>query len=379
MTLDDFFKRINEQYESKLPFVVYRKPNEIKIVSLLQKSDDVFAVQDFNEQGFVFAPFDKSREKTILIPITHSETIFVDSEELVGGGICLNRTVLSSGSGSNETDKQEHIELVQSSINEIKNKQFKKVVLSRKEKVILQENSPIALLKKLLDLYKEAFVYCWYHPKIGLWLGATPETLIKIDGKKFSVMSLAGTQGYKGDESVTWGVKEKNEQSYVTDYIISSLDGFSDSVKVSGTQTVKAGNLLHLRTQVSGTLSRGVNGLKDLLYRLHPTPAVCGLPKETSKQYILKSENYNREFYSGFLGELNMETQIAPRTGKRNIENRAYTVNRKHTQLYVNLRCMQIKANEALVYVGGGITESSIPEKEWEETVLKSLVIKSIL
>jgi len=112
---------------------------------------------------------------------------------------------------------------------------------------------------------------------------------------------------------------------------------------------------------------------------LHPTPAVCGLPKESAKQFILEHEDYNREFYTGFLGELNCETTIAPRSGRRNIENRAYAVSRTSTQLYVNLRCMQLKNQQAIIYVGGGITEGSNAESEWEETVSKSLVIKSIL
>ena len=111
----------------------------------------------------------------------------------------------------------------------------------------------------------------------------------------------------------------------------------------------------------------------------NPTPAVCGLPKDAAKQFILNNENYNREFYTGFLGELNMKTQQKARLGKRNIENRAYTYTKRSTQLYVNLRCMQLKGNKAMVYVGGGITQSSIAEREWEETVSKSLVIKSIL
>ena len=84
-----------------------------------------------------------------------------------------------------------------------------------------------------------------------------------------------------------------------------------------------------------------------------------------------------------FVGEcsekLNFETTVAPRSGSRNIENRAYAVTKKSTQLYVNLRCMQIKDHQAIVYVGGGITESSDAESEWQETVSKSLVIKNVL
>jgi len=95
---------------------------------------------------------------------------------------------------------------------------------------------------------------------------------------------------------------------------------------------------------------------------LHPTPAVCGLPKNEAKSFILENENYDRKYYTGFLGELNSD------------------VNGINTSsLYVNLRCMEIAKDEAIIYVGGGITKDSIPEKEWEETVRKTATMKKVL
>ena len=98
--------------------------------------------------------------------------------------------------------------------------------------------------------------------------------------------------------------------------------------------------------------------LKQLISVLHPTPAVCGFPKLEAKKFILENENYNREYYSGFLGELNIHDA---------------------TDLYVNLRCMQIKNNQIHLYIGGGITKDSIPEKEWIETANKAMTMKKIL
>jgi isochorismate synthase len=91
---------------------------------------------------------------------------------------------------------------------------------------------------------------------------------------------------------------------------------------------------------------------------LHPTPAVCGLPKEQSKAFILENENYDRTFYTGFLGELNMENK---------------------TDLFVNLRCMEICESQANLFMGCGITKDSIPEKEWEESINKSFTMKRVL
>lgn len=375
MTSEVFFKHIENQFNNHLPFVIYRKPNDLKAKGLLQNTSNLFFTEEFTEKGFVFSPFDDS-ESTILIPSEGSETIFFN--DLIPE-TSKQETFSSIKSGSVSSESKEfHINLIKKGVEAIKNDVFKKVVLSRQEAVNYSETNPISIFKKLLNKYKSAFVYCWYHPKIGLWLGATPETLIKIEGNRFSIMALAGTQDYKGTLDVVWQNKERQEQKFVTDFIIDNLKPAVENYKISDVETVKAGNLLHLKTMISAQLKANIN-LKKVISVLHPTPAVCGLPKLSAKQFILKNEGYNREFYTGFLGELNFETKIAPRSGRRNIENRAYAVTKKSTQLYVNLRCMQIKDEKAIIYVGGGITESSNADSEWQETVSKSLVIKSIL
>lgn len=371
MDLDLFFEHIESQYQSQLPFVAYRKPNDTKVSGLLQNNTDLHFTKDFLEKGFVFSPFDNA-DKTVIIPTEVSKII-------TASYVLSNEVHISYlDSSVSNASKDFHINLIKKGIEAIENKDFKKVVLSRQEVVNLSENNAITVFKRLLNTYKSAFVYCWFHPKVGLWLGATPETLIKIEGTRFSIMALAGTQDYLGRLDVKWKDKEIQEQQFVTDFIVENLKPSVESFKVSNTETVKAGNLLHLRTMISAQLKTDTP-LKKVIDALHPTPAVCGLAKEPAKAFILKHENYKREFYTGFLGELNFESKIAPRSGRRNIENRAYAITRKSTQLYVNLRCMQIKNKQAIIYVGGGVTQSSDPEKEWEETVSKSLVIKSVL
>lgn len=373
MTSKSFFDRIEQQYNKQLPFIAYRKPNRSAVTACLQKDAVLNMVIDFSERGFVFSPFD-AIDKTILIPVEGSECISIDN-------YAHKHTVISPKIENeyNSELKLNHISLVEKGVESINNNALDKVVLSRKETIKITDNNPIKIFKKLLAKYASAFVYCWYHPKVGLWLGATPETLIKIEGKRFSIMALAGTQSYNGTANVVWENKEKQEQQFVTDFIVENITPFVNDTKIAETETVKAGNLLHLKTMISAQLKPEISNLKPLISALHPTPAVCGVPKEKAKTFILNHENYKREFYSGFLGELNFETIAAPRLGKRNIENRAYAVTKKSTQLYVNLRCMKLKSNEASIYVGGGITKTSNAENEWRETVSKSLVIKSIL
>ncbi|MFV9550840.1 chorismate-binding protein [Algibacter sp. PT7-4] len=373
MTSNNFFECIEAHYKNKLPFVVYSKPNNDEICARLQQDSSLNYATTFTESGFVFSPFDDIN-KTVLISEDKSKYItcaaFNTSLEKNVENIQLNSDLSKA--------KAFHINLVKQGIHSIKTSSLKKVVLSRQETLSLSQTNPILIFKSLLKAYKLAFVYCWYHPKVGLWLGATPETLIKIEGPKFSIMALAGTQDYNGSLNVVWQNKEKQEQQFVTDFIINNLKPSVENFKVSDTETVRAGNLVHLKTIISAQLKEKAS-LKHIVEALHPTPAVCGVPKQIAKQFILKHENYNREFYTGFLGELNNEKTIAPRTSKRNIENRAYAIKRKSTQLYVNLRCMQLKDKEAIIYVGGGITKSSNANSEWEETVSKSLVIKNVL
>ena len=253
--------------------------------------------------------------------------------------------------------ENDHIELVQKAIDFIKLRNAKKIVLSRKEILNYPKFDVINTLKKMLKIYKNAFVYVWYHPVVGLWMGATPERLINIHQKVIKTMALAGTQIYDGTTNVVWKEKEKQEQKFVTDYILDTIKNYVDTVEITEPYTVKSGNLLHIRTDISGKL-KSANLVENLINTLHPTPAICGLPKSIATDYILQNETYNRVFYSGYLGELNIE---------------------KTTNLFVNLRCMQVENDSISIYTGGGITIDSDPKKEWDETVSKAEVMKKVL
>lgn len=373
MTPALFFERLETHFKTQLPFVAYRKPNETKVHAILQLHNELHFVKDFTEQGFVFSPFD-AIDETVFIPLQTSEIFSVDNFD-AHKDVNANKVFRSVSI----EDKAQHIALVKQGKDAIVNGHFEKVVLSRQESHELSDTEPISIFKRLLNAYPKGFVYCWYHPKVGLWLGATPETLVKIEGHRFSIMALAGTQQYMGTEVVVWQQKELEEQQYVTDFVTEQIQTLVENITVSEVETVRSGNLLHLKSTIAGTINPKSINLKHLLSKLHPTPAVCGVPKHQAKQFILENEGYDRAFYTGFLGELNFEKNRQPRSGRRNIEHRAYTTHIPSTQLYVNLRCMQLKHDKALIYVGGGVTKLSNPEHEWEETVSKAMIIKTVL
>ena len=277
---------------------------------------------------------------------------------------------------SNTTQKEFHLNLVKKGIAGIMAGTFKKVVLSRLLETAC-EDSPLALFQKLLDHYNTAFCYLWYHPKVGTWIGATPEILLKTENQQLITMSLAGTQKYVEGHLPEWRKKEIDEQQLVTNYISDALKPTISNLNIATRESVRAGNLWHLRTKLTGTFEKG--NLVDIIQALHPTPAVCGLPMSTAKKFILDHEDYDREFYTGYLGELNFKEEIDRSPNRKNQENKAYKSIKTITTLFVNLRCMQLKQHQANIYVGGGVTEGSDPDREWQETIAKSSTMLRIL
>lgn len=346
--------KVQNQLAQKLPFVLYCKPNSEEIIGLFQQNDTVYKVEDYTEKGFVFASFDGNQ--TYIIPENQSEIMrFVwDKKEFS----FPEKEVLVA----DESEKKEFENLVAKGIQGIKNQEFKKVVLSRKETVDLVDFDLETTFEKLVQLYPTTFVYCFFHPKLGTWLGATPEQLLKANDSVFETIALAGTQKANDSSAVIWKQKEKEEQQFVTDYIVNKLKNVASDVLVSEPYSIQAGSIWHIKTDISGVLNLD-SSLQQVVSLLHPTPAVCGLPKEDSKAFILENEKYDRNFYTGFLGELNS----------------SLTNETQSSDLFVNLRCMQIVENKALLYMGCGITKDSIPEKEWEESSNKSVTMKKVL
>ncbi|MBD0258453.1 MAG: chorismate-binding protein [Cytophagales bacterium] len=243
---------------------------------------------------------------------------------------------------------------------------FQKVVLSRQKKIALPAGlDRVRTYLRLCRYYPQAFVSLVSVPGKGTWMGASPEVLISVDKHQvFRTMALAGTQPYRPEvplSDVSWTQKEIEEQALVSRYIINCFKQIRlREFEEDGPKTVVAGNLLHLRTDFRVDMrATGFPQLGTVMLRLlHPTSAVCGMPKEPALQFIREQEGYDRAFYSGFLGPVNIGAE---------------------THLYVNLRCTQLLEGGAILYAGAGITASSVPEKEWRETELKCQTMYRVL
>ena len=210
-----------------------------------------------------------------------------------------------------------------------------------------------ALFLELADRYKEeALVYLVSDPEWGTWIGATPEILLSGNEDKIESMALAGT---KKDKDIEWTPKEVEEQQIVADFMQAIIQSHATEFKITPTETVKKGAIYHLRTHFSFCLP--VNKWNTMIDQLHPTPAVCGTPRDTAMSYILDSEPHERAFYTGVIG-LKSTTQL---------------------KLFVNLRCMQVLDDYFALYLGGGITPASDENAEWEETENKAKTLLDVV
>ncbi|PZD78265.1 chorismate-binding protein [Mesonia sp. K7] len=369
MKVNDFFQLLQHQFEAQLPFVAYQKPAQNTLKALFLPNNEVEYVSDFTQSGFVFAPFKKEQPPVFFA----TEKCAVYETEILEPSSVLTSDVQVK---NQEENKTHHIKIVEKAVEAIKSTDLKKVVLSK----VFEAATKIDVFKtfqNLLASYPTAFTYVWYHPKIGLWMGATPEVLLSTHNQAFKTMALAGTQVFS--ENIAWSVKEIEEQAIVTDFIFDRLNDTKgiENLTKSETKNHRAGNIVHLKTDISGNFKP--ESLTEILSNLHPTPAVGGLPQLQACDYIIANENYQRAFYTGFLGEINQRIESNHKQRRKNVELSVYKTKSIQTHLFVNLRCMQVFDDCVKIYVGGGITADSNPEKEWEEICRKSETMLKII
>ncbi|MFK7949181.1 MAG: chorismate-binding protein [Saprospiraceae bacterium] len=328
-------------------FALYSLPSSKDHYLIRQLSDDTntFNTESLKQQGFVIHPFVENEV---------SPSIFIKKDEFHKNPIV---EFFSNHIGNTKSiTKSTYLNQVQKFITATQ-KDYQKIIFSRIETIHLRTGDLFQLFTTLKDLYKNAFVYLFNIPKIGCWMGASPEIFVNQKGRHFETVALAGTQRDLGLplENVDWGKKEVEEQAIVERYIEKALKKENANYQKTVPYTSRAGKLLHLKTKFR---FRPPHNLYDFLETLHPTPAICGIPKQAAKDFIVNNEKHDRSYYCGFLGPVNIK---------------------KQTNLFVNLRCMQVFKDKLALYVGGGITADSNPQKEWEETEAKSQTLVDVI
>lgn len=247
------------------------------------------------------------------------------------------------------TDQEEYDQVFGKFHDEIEKGVIKKMILSKvkkgsEEKVDIGESFFL-----LCENYPSAAVNLFFIPGVGLWMGASPELLLRADVAKMETMSLAGTlaEGLSGFTS-----KEREEQKIVTDYISTIFSKIDSKMIQQKQETILAGNVKHLCNHFELKKKYDQLVVNQLVQDLHPTPAVGGFPKDEAIAFIISAEKHDREFYAGYFGFVEPGTR---------------------TELFVNIRCMKLVEQIPYIFTGGGITKESNGLAEWKEAEMKAL------
>lgn len=250
--------------------------------------------------------------------------------------------------------KEEYLAELSQFKNDFAAKGIAKAIFSRVHRVELAEQLNIDLaFERMCAEYPNAFVYLISGKEVGTWMGATPETLVSSKKEAFYTMSLAGT---KKEKQTPWTHKEKEEQAFVTEYIIDRLNKVGVSnLQTDGPKDLFTGAVYHLKTDIY--FQATIKEVNHLIELLHPTPAVCGVPTHKALALIDQYEKHSRDFYAGVIGRIGSE----------------------RCDLFVNLRCMQVFKDALALYVGGGITKDSDVEDEYQETINKAQTLLKVL
>jgi isochorismate synthase len=350
-----------------LPWVSYRLPMQKEAVTVIHLDKTPATFGRGAVDGFVVAPFDFPEKTAYWL---RNDLVFtgftIDPSQgrcgslQAGQLLTMNQFYAALENGSQPSDRINYIDrtsaierphysaLVNKALDQIGRGKLEKVVLSRLALLDLPADfNPASMFESLCTLYPDAFVSLFEIPGAGCWIGASPELLLARRGDHYETMSLAGTRSAAG----SWQAKEENEQALVTRYIRQQLEAAGLQVAVGALETVQAGQVFHLRNRIS---AEGYAGVFDIVRRLHPTPAVCGLPLAEARDFIAAEEPHKRAFYSGFLGPIAANGAA---------------------DLYVNLRAAQLYPNTAALYLGGGIVQGSQADAEWLETEAKAATL----
>lgn len=349
---------------------LYRKPSQNPVLLIDPEGlQEVFTEIEELENGFLWADYGGKLYNI-------QSKVQVDLEDgIINGDLGLlpdeseptgDWEYYVHGNQQASTTKEEYMYAVQLGIDNILGSELIKVVPSKVKLHTLHKGFSLAdSFVKLCKEYPSAFVSVVSTQEFGTWLTATPEMLIDVNAEGiFKTMALAGTQKYEQGKSlheVAWTDKEIEEQAMVSRYIINRLKEIRLREFIEeGPMTVRAANLTHLcstfTVDTKATSFPNLGGV--MLNLLHPTSAVCGMPKEPALELVSKIERHDRKFYTGYLGPVNVNGE---------------------TSIYVNLRCMKLFKDKANLFAGAGVTAFSNPEKEWEETELKCNTLLNVI
>lgn len=236
-----------------------------------------------------------------------------------------------------------------------------KIVLSRS--LAVESESPLPLPAILSRLAQDPTVTTFRTRLPGgvshALVGATPELLLRKSGGRIASHPLAGSARRSPDpaqdraaaEALSRSDKDRREHGLVVEYILDMLAPFCRELSCpEGTTLTHTRSMWHLGTRIEGQLSDDAIPSVLLAARLHPTPAVCGLPVARAAALIGALEPVRRGFYAGAVGWCDARGDGA---------------------WFVAIRCAEIRGALARLHAGAGIVPGSDPMAEAAETGAK--------
>lgn len=248
--------------------------------------------------------------------------------------------------------------LVETAKKAVRGGQFEKVVAARQREIRAKLVFDVrTALEKLREEYPGCYIYAIGRHNL-VFLGATPEQLVKLDGKQVSTVCLAGSikRGETQEEDEQLGQqllesgKDRHEHDVCVRAIREALEPLCSELDVpESPELMTVSNVHHLRTTVQGTLSNGAT-LIQLIEKLHPTPAVGGYPKDEAVTFLRENEGFDRGWYASPLGWVDTQG---------------------NGEFIVTLRSALIRGPRAYLFAGCGIVDESDPDQELAESEVK--------
>ena len=297
------------------------------------------------QRGFLAFPFVGSATPACFIPAE----ITLDTAGLRAALQARPTVPLPAAPASAEISRDDYLRQAAGLIAALQRGDLRKVVFSRVISVPCRPQPSAAdWFGRMLDSCPDACVFLFYLPGITLWAGATPELFLQYRDGRCTTCAVAATKRH--DDLSPWSAKERDEHRIVADYICDTFRltaGREPHVEYDG--DCRAGNVRHLCTRLS--LPGPLPMADTLAARLHPTPAVGGCPRAEALRMIAAAERRDRRYYAGYIGLFDGSGEY---------------------DMFVNLRSMELYADRADIYVGGGLTAQSDACAEWRETCLKA-------
>lgn len=209
----------------------------------------------------------------------------------------------------------------------------------------------LSVLARLQQRFANCRAFLWRGANGAVFVGASPETLCRVQDGVLETEALAGSaSGPAAEARLLESAKDLQEHQWVVAHLRQTLSGLCTAIEVDAKPSLrKLANITHLRTGVRGTLRAEVTAMQAAR-ALHPTPAVAGAPRGAAMELLRGHEGFARGWYTGALGYSDEHS----------------------LELCVALRSALILGRTASVFVGAGVVRGSTAEAEWQETETKA-------